>query len=159
MDQFKRIRAAGVVIKDDKVLLIHRVNRGDDYYTLPGGGVSSTETPGDACFREILQMASIRVHVNKQILQIDWDDNSSHIVFLCDYISGKPAVMKDSPEYKHMQGPVKNQSFEPMWVPIAKWRDLPIYPLEIRDIVFQDIEAGFPEGPRNFMFKVSERRG
>lgn len=41
-----RNRSAGIVIKDGKVLLIHRFNKGDEYWVFPGGGVEE----GDSVF-------------------------------------------------------------------------------------------------------------
>lgn len=37
------IRAAGILIKDNKILLIHRTREGKEFWVLPGGGVEKNE--------------------------------------------------------------------------------------------------------------------
>ena len=37
--------ARGVIIKNNKILLIHRLKKGEEYFVLPGGGIEDGETP------------------------------------------------------------------------------------------------------------------
>src|SRR6202000_1322202 len=48
-----RVRSVAVVIDQGDLLVILRRKDGRDYAVLPGGGVESGETPGQACFREL----------------------------------------------------------------------------------------------------------
>ena len=58
-----RIRSASILIKDGKILLIHRKNGGNEYYSFPGGGVEKGETIEDACIRELLEETSIKIKI------------------------------------------------------------------------------------------------
>ncbi len=48
-----RVRAGVVVIRQGKLLLIHRHRMGDEYYVVPGGGVDPGETPEQTAQRII----------------------------------------------------------------------------------------------------------
>lgn len=50
---FSRPSVRGVVIKDDKVLLVHSVKY--DYYKFPGGGMEKGETHTETLLREVLE--------------------------------------------------------------------------------------------------------
>ena len=63
----KPIRAAGIVLKGDKVLLMHRVKNGDEYYTFPGGSVEENETIESAVLREILEETTLKVELGKEV--------------------------------------------------------------------------------------------
>lgn len=47
----ERIGSRGIVIKDNKILLVHELK--GDLYMIPGGGVKAGETPCEACVREL----------------------------------------------------------------------------------------------------------
>lgn len=54
-------RAVGVVYKDDKILLIHRIKDGKEYFVFPGGTVEDNEEPLDTMIRELDEEATIKV--------------------------------------------------------------------------------------------------
>lgn len=39
----KRIRAVAMIVNNEKILLMHRINNGKEYYVFPGGGVENIE--------------------------------------------------------------------------------------------------------------------
>ena len=46
-------RSAAVLIRDGKILLMHRVKSGKEYFVFPGGLVEPEESPEEAAIREI----------------------------------------------------------------------------------------------------------
>jgi len=57
-----RQRAAAVIVRDGRVLMVHERglgptgrHDGDEYWTLPGGGIRPGESPGDAVRREVYE--------------------------------------------------------------------------------------------------------
>jgi len=58
-----RIRYAsrGIVIKDDKIAILNKVNKNE--FKLPGGGIEGSETPEDAFKREALEETSCEVDI------------------------------------------------------------------------------------------------
>jgi len=55
-----RARASCIVIRDDRVLLVHRRRDGREYYVLPGGGIEAGESAEQACRRELAEETSLQ---------------------------------------------------------------------------------------------------
>jgi 8-oxo-dGTP diphosphatase len=54
------MRAAALIIKEDKILLMHRKKEGREYWVFPGGSVEEGETPEEAVIREIMEELSLK---------------------------------------------------------------------------------------------------
>ncbi|KHO62918.1 ADP-ribose pyrophosphatase [Thermoanaerobacter sp. YS13] len=89
------VGVGGIVIKDNRVLLVrHTYGQFKGKWIIPGGHVEAGENIDDAVLREIKEETSIETHV-KNIVSIRSillpDGNSEiYIVFLLDYVSGRP---------------------------------------------------------------------
>lgn len=151
-----RHRSAGIVIKDGKVLLIHRFNKGDEYWVFPGGGVEEGETPEQAAVREMDEETMITVVPKKFLYHITWDTGEENFFYLCEYISGEPQLRPDSVEVEQMKN--GEQVFEPLWVEIEKLHSLKLFQLEVRDIFIEDYKNGFFDEVKELYIKTAERR-
>ncbi len=151
-----RNRSAGIVVKDNKVLVMHRINKGDEYYVFPGGGVEEGETPEQAAVREIREETSITVIPRKFVYHIAWDTKEENFFYLCDYVSGEAKLRPDSEEVQRMKG--GEQVYEPIWIDVDKLPGLKLYQLEVRDLFLNDYKNGFPEGTQELFIKFAERR-
>lgn len=137
----KKTRAVGILIKDNKLLMIHRIKEGKEYYVLPGGGVEENEKVGDAVIRELKEETSIAAEIDRLLYSHHYDDGSEQYFFLCRYVSGNAELDKNSPEAKKV---IDNKEvFEPIWVDVDELENLLIYPLEIRDFLIRDIKNNF----------------
>ena len=86
---------AGVVIKDNKVLLArHTYGNGKDMLIIPGGYVNYGETPQQALKREYMEETSIEVEP-QNIIGIRFNMHDWYIVFYAEYISGEPQSDND----------------------------------------------------------------
>ena len=86
---------AGVVIKDNKVLLgRHTYGTGKGKLIIPGGYLNVGETPQDALKREFLEETSIRVEP-KDIIGIRFNMHDWYIIFRTEYISGEATSDQD----------------------------------------------------------------
>ena len=161
-----RNRSAGIVLKDDKVLLMHRFNNGDEYWVFPGGGQEPGETNDQTTVREVAEETSLVVEARQLLYRIDWDTGDRNYFYLCEYLSGEPSLPIDSPEYQEANDPNAKdgpQVFDPCWVPVADMPSLIVYPLEVRDVFLADYAAtkGFAEQvpeTKSFAIVVAERR-
>ena len=71
-----RIRAVAIVIKDDSVLLMHRINKDrGEYWTFIGGGVEEGESVEDAVIRELYEEASLKASINKLFTKLSVNRN------------------------------------------------------------------------------------
>jgi 8-oxo-dGTP diphosphatase len=152
-----RNRAVAVVIKDEKILLMHRISSGKEYYVFPGGGVEDNETIEEATLREIMEEASLEIKLKKLVYHNTYDDGSEQFFYLCEYISGEPKIGDLSEEALDMAKSDKDY-YNPIWFEIKKLPQLLLYPLEVRDQLIEDIKTNFENTPKEESFKISELR-
>ncbi len=118
------VRAVAIIIKNNKVALIHRKKEGKDYWVFPGGGVEEGETPEDAVVREVQEELSLDCKVVKLFFSVEsYLGGNKDPYFLCS---------ADSDEIK-LGGPEKERQSEqdwysPQWVEFEKVRNLNLLP-------------------------------
>jgi 8-oxo-dGTP diphosphatase len=136
------LRATGriLLLHQGRILLMERHRKGQHYFSVPGGGVELGETPAEAAEREITEETGVIAKVIREIYRIELPDTTHHM-FLGEYISGEPQLQPDSPEaQKH--GP--NNHYRPLWVPIDDVKKLPIAYWDIlKPRLVRDLEHGF----------------
>ena len=84
-----RVRVAGIIMRDNKVLLIAHKKGRDEYWLVPGGGIDYGESARDALIREMKEELSADVSVNDLVFSCDSIDPSGarhvlNLFFLCD---------------------------------------------------------------------------
>src|SRR6185295_19384175 len=66
-----RIRAAGILVKDDQILLVRHEKNGKSYWLIPGGGVDFGESVEAALKREFQEEVGLEIKVGKLVLVHD----------------------------------------------------------------------------------------
>lgn len=120
-----RHRASAIVIRDGKVLAIHRNSLGREYYVLPGGGVEEGETPEITAVREILEESGMEAVALKVLSEVALPDSGQYMYFVSCEIS-QTAELIWQEEYK--QAPTNVYCFE--WLSISKLGEYPLVPKE-----------------------------
>jgi len=120
-------RVAAIIIKNNKILLMRRIKKGQKYFVFPGGGIKQDESIEDAIIREVKEELSLDVKLDKLLFQIKNRDQQE-LYFLIKEFSGIPKV--GGPEKKRMN---KDNQYYPTWVELNKIQDLSnLYPEESR---------------------------
>lgn len=148
-------RVAAIIITNNKILLMYRINQGKKYYTFPGGGIDSGESKEEAMARECKEETSIDIQVDRLLYELNWDHKTKQFFYLCQYIKGTP-VLGDFNEKEAMKD--GNQYYEPMWVKIDKLTSLLLYPLEIRDWIIRDLMKGWPKSAQSMRLSLATCR-
>ena len=99
-----RIRVAGIIIEEDKILLIAHKKDGKIYWLVPGGGVDYGESLNESLVREYKEELNIKIAVSQPVLMCDSIDLDSgrHIVnvfFECTNIEGELQLSKEERLY------------------------------------------------------------
>lgn len=149
------VRLVGILVKDNKILLLHRIKNGKEYYVFPGGGLEEGETKVEGVKREIKEETSLEVDIDRLLYIHDYSSNQQ-LYYLCKYIKGEVKLAQNSVEMEKMIE--SNQLYEPIWINIDEFANLLVYPLEIRDWLIEDLERGFPEKPRKAKLKFKDLR-
>jgi len=106
-----RIRAAGILVKDDQILLVRHEKNGKSYWLLPGGGVDFGESVEDALVREFMEEVGLAIKVGPMVLVHDSIPPNHHRQVLNIYFM------------------VSTDKFEIKVTPDAVLRDAAFYPL------------------------------
>lgn len=131
-----RVRA--IIVKENKILLINRVKKDDNYWVFPGGGIEPGEDKKDAVVRECKEELGLDVEIKDLVLERMSDkpgmEDNMEYFFTADVVGGKLGL-GSGPEFE------KDTNYEGQY--ILKWldmKDLPntnLKPFEIRDLVFK----------------------
>lgn len=138
----KAVRA--IVIKDNQLLVMARNKFGQEYLTLPGGGIDVGETPEQALLRELAEETCITVTIERLVyVEEAGDPFGTQYIYLCSYGAGEPALHPDSDEAKIQQ--LGQNLYTPLWVSLAEVADKPFKSERLKRVVLEAIKAGFPE--------------
>lgn len=126
----KNDRVSGVILKDDKILFMHRFNEGREYWVFPGGGVEADETIEAALDREMLEELSVQVKQKTFLFKVENAGRMEHHFLVTDYL-GEPKL--GGPEATRMS---QENQYLLTWLPIATISSLEtFYPAEAREII------------------------
>ena len=119
------MRAVGIIIENDKILLIRRFKNGLEYYVFPGGSVEDNETVEDALEREMREELSLKIKIRKKLLEIE-NRGQREVYYLIKRLRGKPKI--GGPEKERMN---KQNQYHLSWVKLEKIKELAnLYPQE-----------------------------
>jgi len=79
-----RPRACGALFQNKSVHMVRHVEPTRSYWTLPGGGLESGESPADAAVREMLEETGIRVRIVRLIIEHTLENFEPEHVFLVE---------------------------------------------------------------------------
>ncbi|MCE5324227.1 NUDIX domain-containing protein [bacterium] len=126
-------RARAVIIEDSRVLLMHRCKSGREYYSFPGGGIEPGESPEQACIREVLEETGLDVEIVSCLAENDFNGQNESF-YLVKKLSGE--VRLGGPELDRLSD---DNLYEPMWVPIDRMAELPVFPKHVAEMVAMHI--------------------
>lgn len=140
-----RSRAAGLVIKDGKIALIHRtkpwIER--DYFVVPGGGIEEEdENASAAAEREVLEETGLEVRVLSEESHYDFTDEGGDQHFLLAEVTGGELGSGSGPEFTDANYADRG-TYTPEWVPLKKLVDgkINLMPPRVREQLVIDIES------------------
>ena len=87
-----QVRVTGILVEDDKILLVKQKINPSRTWSLPGGRVEAGEQLEEAVIREVLEETGVKTKVEKLLYVCDKTDCTPpllHITFLLGKISGE----------------------------------------------------------------------
>lgn len=79
-----RVRVAGILIEDDKILLIEHKKNDKKYWLIPGGGVDWGESTSEALVREYKEETNLDIEIEKFLFisEAIAPDKEKHVINL-----------------------------------------------------------------------------
>ncbi|MET7951777.1 NUDIX hydrolase [Micromonospora sp. NPDC005324] len=97
-----RRRAAAVIVCGDRVLMVRERGQGpsgrhdgQEYWTLPGGGIAAGETAEDAVRREVVEEVGLRPLAVRYLLDVPYPSGLTSC-FAVQVADGEPSLGKDT---------------------------------------------------------------
>lgn len=143
-----RIRAAGLVVQDDKILLVaHKSPRsGLVHWVPPGGGVERYDDSIFACAaREIFEETGLtatlsRVAYIREFYDGETDVRSCEFFLVVDRFSGTPTL-----DHLPPTAPDSDWITELRWFRQDELNEITVYPEILHDRFWDDLQANFPQ--------------
>ena len=106
-----------VIVRNGYLLVMHRNRFGQQYYTLPGGGVKGNEQHEHALLRHIKEETDIDFVNPRLIIAEDaGDPYGVQFIYLCQYLRGEPRLDLNSEEAKISA--LGENLYSPQWLPL-----------------------------------------
>jgi 8-oxo-dGTP diphosphatase len=135
-----------IIIKDQKLLVMHRNKFGHEYYALPGGGVDMGENHEQALRREIQEETTITFQNPRLVIVEDAGEIFGvQQIYVCDYVSGDPALSPASEEAKITA--LGQNLYKPMWLPLSQLSEIELLPKELRQTLIENLPDKWPAEP------------
>ncbi len=135
-----RIRVAGILVKDSKILLVRHEKNEKSYWLLPGGGVDFGESAEAALVREFQEEVGLSIRVGKLVLVHDSIPPNRHRQVLNLYF----LVTADKYDIKVTQDAVlKDAAF----YPLSEFGGMTVNP-DVKKEILDGIGNGWSESCR-----------
>lgn len=119
----KSVRA--IIIRDKKILLVHRFKNNIEYWVVPGGGVEDDETLEEALNREVMEETSLKI-LSHKFLESTLSGGIEHYLYQCRTNRDIATIKEDSPEQLNSSN---NNQYILTWVPLIEAKKLvPLFP-------------------------------
>lgn len=129
-------RYAGIVVKDKKILMIHRIRDGYEYWVFPGGHRRKGEGSKMVVVREIEEETSVIVKSPKLVFEFhDYNKKVSEYYFVCQWKSGKEPSLKGEEKARNS----KENYYEPVWIDFNKFGKINVLPVYTKEWVKENI--------------------
>lgn len=132
-----RDRGSVILLWGDKILMIHRIKDGREYYVFPGGSVEEGETPEEAAVREMKEETNLDIVLEKKLLVHEnyfHKQRTVHYYLTTSYV-GELSFM-NAPEAQYAN---KDDQYHLEWCSLDELKNLPVVPTDILPLLLEKI--------------------
>jgi len=127
IDRAESVR--GILIHDEKILLMFRRKMGKEYYTLPGGSVGINESHEEALKREMKEETNTEIKIGEHVYTDQEEIGGhgffyNHYAYICELTSDPSDIRIVGEEKEYDQ---EDNHYEPRWVELNKLSEIFLY--------------------------------
>ncbi|MFJ7061553.1 NUDIX domain-containing protein [Streptomyces microflavus] len=143
-----RVRAGAILIRDGHLLLIRFKDPDEDgpYYEIPGGGVETGETAGEAAVRELREETGLLGSVGREVARV-WKGGRHEHYFLMT------AEGRIGPHET-----LDTHGGTPVWIPVAELPATPLWPRRLSWRIEHWHRTGWPAHPAELADSITDLR-
>ena len=142
-----RIRAAAIVVDQDKLLMVRHETpeKGKTFWIPPGGGVEGEESIFDCAKREVMEETGVDVDLDRVVYVRQWVDteldyHNVEFFILANGSRGMPAPGSDPGD-----SPFTLMITDAKFVSREEMQDINVHPDMLRDEFWDHLQQGFPQ--------------
>ena len=127
-----RIRSGVIIVQDDKVALIKRINAKGTYYVFPGGGVEAGETLEEAALRETWEELGVEVRLAGLAAIVEFGQSEQHY-YLAQIVSG----VFGNGTGQEFASPAGSPAgtYTPVWLEQSDLHKYNVHPAELAELI------------------------
>ncbi len=142
----KAVRA--IIIKDNKLLAMHRNKEGSQYYTLVGGRVNDGETLEQALKREVKEETGLEVTAARLVFTEDYPEPyNSQFIYLCE-VAGADQVALTAGSEEEQLNRLGYNVHTPVWLEMGSFERVHFRTPQLQRALADSLRKGFPENPK-----------
>lgn len=127
------VRVSAIIIKANKILLIHRKKNGEEYWVFPGGGVEDNETQEQGIVREVKEETNLNVlKCRLAFMSFNEASKTEQPFYLCEVSEGTPEIIGEEKE----KNSVKDW-YHLEWVDFKKIKDIWLVPDKAKEKIIE----------------------
>ncbi len=139
--------ARALIIKDDKILVMHRNKHGTQYYTLVGGRVNDNETLEEGLAREVREETGLEVTASRLVFtEKHPDPYNDQYVFLCE-VAPYDKVEIQAYSEEALMNRFDLNTHKPMWAETKSFGHLHFLTSPLQQAIDEGLRKGFPNDP------------
>lgn len=125
-----KVRAAVVIVEDDRVALIERVRDGRTYFVFPGGKVEDGETPEDTAVREAYEELGVEVELGDLIFR-STGSNRLHLHYRARIVGGEFGAGRGREMVT--SGETPKGTYQPVWMRLEDLTKCDVLPMRLAE--------------------------
>jgi ADP-ribose pyrophosphatase YjhB (NUDIX family) len=139
--------ARAIILKDDKILIMHRNKRGKEYFTLVGGRVNNSETTEEALAREVKEETGLVITSARLVfVEKHPEPYNEQYVFLCEADRYDSVALQETSE-EALMNKLDSNSHKPIWIETESFSALPFLTGQLQTAIDQALKSSFPSEP------------
>lgn len=130
------VRPSVIILKNNKLLVVHSTYHNEDYFLLPGGGIEGNETIFECAIRETKEETNQDIEIIKVVYLNDYITDKGRCLNI--YLLGK---LKNYKETTHHKDPCINENKikKAEWIDLDKLLELDFRPKELIERIKKDM--------------------